>query len=251
MDSSAKRNSLFVNTLFFILGFSVIFALLGVLIQTVFAHSAISRMWIAWIAGSIIIFFGLLMLDLIPIPTLLSTHRFMPKKGKSAYLASFIFGASFAVGWTPCVSAALGAILALAVSSPSTSFILLVAYSIGIGAPFLLFSLFLDRAQSALRKWSKLAFSLRTVFAILIIILGILIFTQRLSDVANIPLVVNGLSSLGLGTSSGSSIDSLTIVNIFIAMLAGLFSFASPCILPLVPTFLSYLASLTVQNETK
>lgn len=245
-----NKTKIFQSTLWFVLGFAVVFALLGVLIQTVFAYSSIGfQTWVSRFAGAFIIFFGIFMLDLVPIPALLREHKITVKKFKSVKLTSFLFGSAFAVGWTPCVSAALGAIIALAAVNPSSSFFLLMAYAAGIGLPFIIFGFFIDKVPKLLEKWGNIVFKLRYLFAGLIIVLGILIFTQRLSDVANVPLLVNLVTSLGLGTSAGAGISSLTFVNLIIAFIAGLFSFISPCVLPLLPTFLSYLASITIQNE--
>lgn len=245
-----KRYLIFVNSLFFVLGFSIIFSLVGVLLQTVLSNVAYTaQIWLGRIGGVVIIFFGLFMAGLFQPKFLLKEKKFTVRKNIPNYLHSFLFGAAFAVGWTPCVSAALGAILALATIYPSSAFILLVAYSLGIGLPFIIAGLFLDKVTPILNRWSRFAYTLRYFFATLIIVLGVLIFTQRLSEIANFPFIVNSLVSLGLGTSAGASINTLTLINVGISFTAGLFSFISPCVLPLVPAYLSYLASITVKNE--
>jgi cytochrome c biogenesis protein CcdA len=79
--------------------------------------------------------------------------------------------------------------------------------------------------------------------------MGILIFTGDLSKIANFQFLTNILTSLNFGTSVGGNIQSLTIINMFIAFIAGLGSFLSPCILPIIPGFLSYLASTAVSTK--
>jgi len=170
------------------------------------------------------------------------------RKFKSYYITSFIFGAAFAVGWTPCVSAALGAILSLAVTQASSAFFLLFSYTLGIGIPFLLVGLFTNQAKRFIDRAGKWLTYLQYFFGILLIIMGILIFTSDLSKIANFQALANILTSLNFGTSAGSNIHSLTIINIIISFIAGLGSFLSPCMLPIVPGFLSYLASTAV-NE--
>ena len=122
----------FVASVFFVLGFSVVFSVLGILLQTVLLKSSADvQLWLSRIGGIIVIMFGLYILKLLHIPFLDKEYKFRVKyKFSSYYITSFVFGAAFAVGWTPCVSAALGAILTLAASNPSQGFILLLAYTI-------------------------------------------------------------------------------------------------------------------------
>src|SRR3989338_2407624 len=107
-----KRNwNIFFNSVFFVLGFSIIFSLVGVLLQSVFSNISYSiQTWLGRIGGIIIIFFGLYILGLITPRFLQKEYKFkVAKKFSSNYLTSFVFGAAFAVGWTPCVGAILGA----------------------------------------------------------------------------------------------------------------------------------------------
>src|SRR3989344_6839853 len=117
-----NRKEVFLNSFFFVLGFSVVFAALGVLLNTLLERFAYDvQEWLARIGGLIIIFFGLYLTKLIKIPWLDRDHKMAVKiKLKSRYLTSFLFGFAFAAGWTPCVGAALGAILALAATNPGT-----------------------------------------------------------------------------------------------------------------------------------
>ena len=110
-------------------------------------------------------------------------------KFKSKYLTSLLFGAAFAVGWTPCVGPVLGSVLGLAASQPGSAFSLLLAYSIGLGIPFLLVGLFASQATVLIRKYVKTLRYVYILFGILLIILGILIFTQTLSAIANFDLL--------------------------------------------------------------
>ena len=98
----------FKSSIFFVLGFSVVFSLVGVLLQTVLTSVGYSvQTWLARIGGVIIIIFGLYIMGLIKIKFLERDYSVSVKrKFKSSYLTSFVFGAAFAVGWSPCVSAA-------------------------------------------------------------------------------------------------------------------------------------------------
>ncbi|PIQ78600.1 cytochrome C biogenesis protein [Candidatus Peregrinibacteria bacterium CG11_big_fil_rev_8_21_14_0_20_46_8] len=192
-ESTGKRMRIFLNSLFFVLGFSVIFALLGVLLNTVLESVAYeAQAWLARIGGLIIIFFGLYLTGLIKIKFLEQEHKVEVKKRfGSQYLTSFFFGAAFAAGWTPCVGAVLGAILGLAATSPGSAFSLLLSYSIGLGVPFLIVGLFTAQASAWIKasvSWLKYV---RMIFGVILIVLGILAFTQKLSLVANFDFVNN------------------------------------------------------------
>ena len=246
-----KRWSIFLNSLFFVLGFSIIFSIVGVLLQTVLSNVAYTvKNWLGYVGGTIIIFFGLFLLGLIKIPFLEREHKFhVRKKFKYSYITSFIFGAAFAIGWTPCVTAALGAILALASTQSSSAFALLLAYTLGLGIPFLLVGFFTTKAQNLINKTGKWLKYFQYAFGIILIIIGILIFAGQLSRISNSETAVKIITSLNykvtslFGIHGGADINSLNLVNLFIAFIAGLVSFLSPCVLPLVPGFLSYLAT--------
>ena len=154
-----ERWKIFLCSIFFVLGFAIIFSLVGILLQTILAQSSLSiQRWLGRIGGTIIVLFGLYLTGLLSIPFLERKHSFKVRTFKSAYVTSFVFGAAFAVGWTPCVTAALGAILALAATSPSSAFILLVSYTLGLGVPFLIVGLFTNQAQKIISRagnWIK------------------------------------------------------------------------------------------------
>jgi len=243
-----KRNwDVFFASVFFVLGFSFVFSLLGVLLQTVLVNvSSSAQIWLSRIGGIFIILFGLYLVGLIRPKFLEKEYKFkVKKKFKSKYLVSFVFGAAFAVGWTPCVGAILGAVLALAVTAPSTAFFLLLSYSLGLGIPFLLIGFFTNQAQSFIKKAGKWITYANYIFGGILIILGMFVFTNQLSRIASFPLASSILISLNLGgINLGSSL------NLGIAFLAGLVSFLSPCVLPIMPAFLAYLASTVTSDES-
>ena len=184
---SKTRFEIFLNSVFFVIGFSLVFAILGVLLNTLLLSVAYSvQEWLARIGGVIIIFFGLYLTGLLKVPFLDRDHKMAVKyKFNSRYLTSILFGAAFAAGWTPCVGAALGAILGLAASHPGTAFTLLMSYSIGLGLPFLIVGAFASQAQTLIQKIGPALHYVNIAFGVILIVLGVLVFTESLSLIAN------------------------------------------------------------------
>ena len=187
-SEEASRRRIFLAALSYVLGFTFMFSLLGVLLNGLLSHFALfAQAWLSMIGGTVIILFGLHTLGLLPLEFLEQEHRIMPKRaGMGAFAASFAFGASFAVGWVPCVGAILGSILALAASSPGQSFVLLLSYSIGLGIPFLLAGAFVGQARQAIRGIGPYLKYFNIVAGALLILIGILVFTNTLSSIANL-----------------------------------------------------------------
>jgi len=190
-DPTTRRRDVFINSIFFVLGFSFLFATLGVLLNTVLSAVAYDvQIWLGRIGGVVIIFFGLYLTGLIKISFLMREYKpQMHGRFKSRYLTSLVFGMAFAAGWTPCVGAVLGSILGLAAAQPGSAFALLMSYSLGLGLPFLIVGLFAAQATQWLRRSMKVFQYVNVVFGGLLVILGILIFTQNLSRIANFELL--------------------------------------------------------------
>ena len=185
-----NRTGIILNTVFFVLGFSVVFSALGVLINSVLSSAAGDIIQsLNYVGGIIIISFGLFLLLSTKIRALNIERKFFPKRKKSSYPLSFVFGLAFAAGWTPCVGPILGTILTLAATTPSVSFHLLLAYSLGLGIPFVLMGIFFSRATRVIRAMSKHLKYYNLILGGFIILLGILVFTNQLAYIANFPLL--------------------------------------------------------------
>jgi cytochrome c-type biogenesis protein len=194
---SVNKSKVILNTVFFVLGFSVVFSTLGVLINSVFA-SQTSELIDSFnqIGGIIIIGFGIFLILSTKIRALNAEKKFMPKNFKASYPMSFIFGLAFAAGWTPCVGPILGSILTLAATTPAASFNLLLSYSLGLGIPFILIGVFFSKATKIIKKMNKHLKYYSLILGGFIILLGILVFTNQLAYIANFPLL-NELVLLG------------------------------------------------------
>jgi cytochrome c-type biogenesis protein len=179
------RAKVFLNGLFFVLGFSVVFILLGLFAGTIGGFVAGSRLWFARIGGVLVILFGFTMLNIIKIPQLLSEKKFSintNSERRGTYGFSFILGAVFGSGWTPCIGPILGSILVIAGSSATagSGALLLAVFSLGLAIPFLLIALGIGRSQKFIDKYAdKLGFVTK-IGGLLIIGLGVLLITDNM-----------------------------------------------------------------------
>jgi cytochrome c-type biogenesis protein len=189
--SDLERRDVVAGTILFVTGFSAVFATLGVVLGTVLADVATEVLaWLSRLAGTVIIVLGLHLSGLLRLPMLDRQFPAHPGRGpKPGHLASLLFGASFAVAWTPCVGPILGSTLALATTRPASAFPLLLAYAAGLGAPFLLVGLFPAQAFSYLKQHRRAAARLHAAFGVVLIGMGVLVFTNQLNVLANFPLL--------------------------------------------------------------
>ena len=192
-----KKINIVINTIFFVLGFSIVFSTLGVLINSVLSEN-INQFTnsLNIVAGIIIIIFGVFLILSGKINSLNKEKKLHIKNFKSSYPMSFVFGLAFAIGWTPCVGPILGTILTLAATTPSISFSLLLAYSIGLGIPFILMGVFFSKSTKIISSMTKHLKYYNIILGGFIILLGILIFTNQLAYIANFPLL-NEIVMLG------------------------------------------------------
>ncbi|MEK7514971.1 MAG: cytochrome c biogenesis protein CcdA [Patescibacteria group bacterium] len=186
-DASHRRRDMLVNAAWFVIGFSLVFAVLGVLLNTILATVAYdARIWMSRIGGGVIMLFGFVLMDVIRIPWFAQTHALRVHANPSQrWLTSFVFGAAFAAGWTPCVGAILGAILTLSITQPGTAFVLLMAYALGLGIPFLLAAAFASVFQKGIAHWGGALPYISKGFGVLLVALGVLVVTQRLERIAS------------------------------------------------------------------
>lgn len=185
-----NRTKIILNTVFFVLGFSAVFSTLGVIINSTLTNSSAELIQgFNQIGGIIIIGFGAFLLLSSKINKLNIEKKFIPKRSKASYPLSFVFGLAFAAGWTPCVGPILGTILTLAATTPSVAFNLLIAYSLGLGIPFVLMGVFFSRANRIIKSMNKHLKYYNLILGGFIIILGALVFTNQLAYIANFPLL--------------------------------------------------------------
>ena len=163
-DGSARaRMSVLANAVAYVLGFSVIFVLLGVAVGaggalvSTGALVAEYRLWLVRVGGALLVLIGLRQLGLIQIPLLDRTLRADAGAMSRGIPSSFLIGVTFGAGWSPCVGPILGVILTMAASTGDVARAswLLVVYSLGLGMPFLLVAATLGSSRAVLRRINR------------------------------------------------------------------------------------------------
>jgi cytochrome c-type biogenesis protein len=183
-EAERKRLPIFFHSLSFVVGFTLVFTILGATVGwfgfTLGANLALTRT----IAGGLLIAFGLFLLAALKIPWLNYEKRLAPSVGTTAgYLRSLIIGAIFSLAWTPCVGPILGGILTLAWSSETawSGAYLLAIYSLGLGLPFLVIGVAFDSIRPLLRRIQRYSTWAYIISGLLLIAVGILILTGNLT----------------------------------------------------------------------
>lgn len=179
------RRKIFLNGLFFIAGFSVIFIFFGALAGFFGAQLAFARVWLSRIGGIFVIFFGLFLLGIFRLPFLRTEKRLRLPAFFTVGTprTSFLIGSSFAFGWTPCVGPILGSILLLA-STSATIFqgiILLSVFSMGLAVPFLVIAAGAGQATRVIAKIAPYLYIVEMIGGIFLIALGFLLLTNNFS----------------------------------------------------------------------
>ena len=184
ISGGAGEKKVFLNALAYVIGFSVIFILLGTF--AAFAGAALGpwRYYLAQAGGLLIILFGLTMLGVFRIPFLSREfHMRLPSfltLGRPE--SSFLIGMLFALGWSPCIGPLLGSILFLASVSATAGqgALLLGIFSLGLAVPFLVLALVIERAQGVVARMSRAAGWLSIIGGVILILLGILMLTNNM-----------------------------------------------------------------------
>jgi len=185
--TSSHTSKAFVNSLFFVLGFSVVFVLLGA--TATWLGQALLRYLplFTQIAGVIVIIFGLHLIGVFRIAFLMNVKKFEGPQKAASFIGAFALGLSFAFGWTPCIGPILGGILALAADSETLTrgVLLLSAYSLGLGIPFLATALALNRFIQLFTRIKKHFRLIEILSGILLVLIGVLILLNRFTLITN------------------------------------------------------------------
>lgn len=179
--------STFTHGIAFVVGFSIVFIMLGAAASVIGALLYDLRIWISRIGGVVVILFGLHTMGVITIPFLdYDTRKHTQPNPSLGYLSSGLMGVFFSAGWAPCVGPVLGAVLTLALNAAmlQQGVVLLTAYSFGLAIPFLLAALGIGRVAQLMKKYSRAIHYLAVGTGFVLVILGILLLTGTLERLA-------------------------------------------------------------------
>jgi len=176
-----------LNSISFILGFSVVFITLGAISTEVGQLLARYKSTLAQVAGVVIILFGLHLTGIFRINVLYADKRLHNVKGGSTVLGAFLIGFAFAFGWTPCVGPVLAVILTFAAAQDSVAkgVFLLMIYSLGLAVPFLLTSLGIERFLKFYSRFRAHMHAIEVASGALLIALGVLLVIGRFTLISN------------------------------------------------------------------
>jgi len=182
---TARRRAVF-RSVAFVLGFSLVFVALGASASAIGAVLMEHLSLLGKIAGVVIILFGLHMMGVLRIGWLYSEKRMQTSGKPAGFFGAMLVGIAFAFGWTPCIGPILAAILAVAATQESVGegVKLLAVYSAGLGVPFIATALAINKFFAASARIRKHYHMIEVVSGVLLVMVGVLIFTNRFTIIA-------------------------------------------------------------------
>jgi cytochrome c-type biogenesis protein len=176
----AARRRVILHALAFVMGFSLVFVSLGASFSAAGQLLLDYRDPIRQVGGVLIVVFGLYIAGFLNFGPFSRTRQWQIREKPAGYLGSFVVGLTFAIGWTPCVGPILGAILSLAGTAETVSrgIGLLVAYSAGLGVPFVLSALALGVFLKLFKRYRPFIPMVERGAGVILIVVGVLVFTN-------------------------------------------------------------------------
>lgn len=174
-----KKHKTVINALGFVLGFSIIFIILGVFASSLGFYLAQHQKAVNIITGLIVVILGMHYAGLFKIKFLENTVKTDTKVKPKSFFEAMLFGIVFSVGWTPCVGVFLGSAIALASTQGSVMYglLLLLCYSIGFGIPFILCAILIDTLKTTFDFIKKHYKIINTISGVFLIVIGILMMS--------------------------------------------------------------------------
>jgi cytochrome c-type biogenesis protein len=287
---SVPRHIVFLHSLFFVLGFTIVFTLTGAAVGLF--GSALNQHALMQFGAIVLTIFALATLGVFRWLVQQANRHLHPNENPAAaalisvidlpnkllyserrvtgvndvkrnwgYLSSTAMGVAFAAGWTPCIGPILGSILFLGMSSQTVwqSVMLLLVYSAGLGIPFLLTGAAFGSMSRWLRKLNRHAGIVSLISGFFMLYVAFLLWSGQLGSLTtqypalnSMVLQLNDVVLVGekwLGSvtgTGGNPVGASALVGVLLAFSAGLLSFLSPCVLPLVPAYIGYLSGAVV-----
>lgn len=168
-----------LHTVFFILGFSIIFVALGFSLSFIGSFFAEYQNLIRKLGGIFIAVMGLIMLGIFTPKALMKDRRFTFRSKPLGYFGSVLVGVTYAAGWTPCVGPILAAVITLGVSNPDQAFFYTLAYTIGFAIPFFIMAFFIGKMKWMMRRSGLIM----KIGGGLMVLTGILLYTDQMTKI--------------------------------------------------------------------
>jgi cytochrome c-type biogenesis protein len=181
VQEASVLRKVMLNSLAFVIGFSIVFVTLGALSTEVGRIASEYKNLLAQVAGVLVILFGLHLTGILRIKAFYADKRLHSVKGGSTMWGAFVIGFAFAFGWTPCVGPILSAILYLASTQNSVGkgILLLTIYSLGLAVPFLLTAFGIERFMKFYSGFRRYMHAVEVISGVLLIALGALLVLGR------------------------------------------------------------------------
>jgi cytochrome c-type biogenesis protein len=182
--AGAARKRVIVPALFFVLGLSTVFLLLGFTASAFGSFVLQNQVLLARISGVVVFIFGLHFVGVFRIPILDREMRMDAGERGGSAVGAYVLGLAFAFGWTPCIGPQLGAILSLAAQEGSMErgTLLLGIYALGLGLPFLLAAIFVERSMVFMGKLKRHMKLIERAMGALLLIVGAALMTGAFTD---------------------------------------------------------------------
>ncbi len=182
---SENRERLLINSLGFVLGFTIVFVSLGAAATSIGQFLKSNSGVFAKVSGIIIILFGLHFLGILKLGIFNKEKRFKYKFDKIRFFGSIVFGMVFAFAWSPCMTPFLGSVLIMAGNSETITegILMLTVYSLGLAVPFIACAIVFERIKNVLRFLGKNKRIISMISGIILIIAGVLVFTNSLNRI--------------------------------------------------------------------
>lgn len=185
-EALAIRRHVFVSSLAFVLGFSLVFIALGASASVVGQFLMTRLSLLGKIAGAVIVLFGLHVMGVLRIDWLYTDKRVRTERKPTGPFGATLVGIAFAFGWTPCIGPILAAILAVAAAQETIwkGVELLALYSLGLGVPFMFASVAVNRFLAGFARIRRFYHAIEVASGVLLVLIGVLIVTNRLTLIA-------------------------------------------------------------------